>query len=582
MKSSGGIQQQHQLVYVHHYANVTSEKLCTHTLPKRGGGDNVYVLKEFEPKTPPNFYFTPLVLNKRNIMQRWETYISNCENISEPASETAIAIGDDDTLTGEDLFLLWALKNGKDGKLGKGKSYGGKNAVWSERAGLELCVFVHETHNAHPDIPLREWNTFFTNFGAEAKSSFLRWHKRCVYATKTRGYFHDLPHIEKDFHRIKLPSTVSVENEYLNKPLPIKLFPIFVKDRSSDVRTHLAVLHGLPEPISKILAEDDHLHVLYRLICNTETPPQNIALAVKKSTLILGNQTISSKKGRWSTSLVRRVSGVGTFFDSVISVHPNTPSPLLTQLVQRILQKDVQGANDRSILKAAYENPNMRKTHLRELCDKIKTDMENLHVVSNDLSERRENLLHTLHKKNMSKQVAGELTQTINQLDVELTRIKSRLGLLNDHITLLLTTGIGKRAEVLSKVFDEKLLRKELILGEIFNNLNSAKSESYYSEVGEMIAKTTKLTGSDLNKIYRTITRHTNENAFNGIPTTTFNNDVMRDLLIFSVLKNPNTTQATIFQHISRVEKAQPIEVLHKDTLSHFVYEYAKKRSTTH
>ena len=175
--------------------------------------------------------------------------------------------GDINEYTAEELETLWSLQNDKNGKLGKGKSVFGENAIWTRQDSERLINFVETVENHPPGVQSETWRVFFKNLGAVAKITHLDTYKPALRVKFDYDYALDgtLP---------SAGNTVQDNPEY--PPLPEKFFPVFTKDTSAAVRAATARRAGLPEPLMRGLARDKNIKVVYSLMLNAEVPTEII------------------------------------------------------------------------------------------------------------------------------------------------------------------------------------------------------------------------------------------------------------------------------------------------------------------
>ena len=220
------------------------------------------------PAASPSHF--PQQLTPRNIVNNWDDYLTKSEK--EDTGVQGDGFDAPQPVNGEpysleDLETLWMLKNGADGKLGKGKSISGDNKIWTEESNRNLVEFVATVEAAPPGVPTATWYKFFKNFGATAKQDFVAAHEAAP-RSKT-WYEYRYPNSDAFF--------MDVVERGEGKPLmPAKLFPVFLKDPSVWVRKRLAGLKGIPEVIVKLLSEDDRIDVAISLMENADTTGETL------------------------------------------------------------------------------------------------------------------------------------------------------------------------------------------------------------------------------------------------------------------------------------------------------------------
>lgn len=209
--------------------------------------------------TPPNHQlqhntnYSVALQGGTGVEQSWESYNRKTQPVTDAPAEDLYSL--------EELETLWLLKNGSDGKRAKGKNrHWGENRIWDEQSNANLIDFVHDIENNPPGVSVKTWRRFFKNFGTAAREDFLTAHKIAPRFSARQQRPYDLA----------FPTPPAPASEPEPKTLPLKMFPVFIKDPSHIVRSELASRSSIPEPVALAMAEDKHMMVLTHLARNGE------------------------------------------------------------------------------------------------------------------------------------------------------------------------------------------------------------------------------------------------------------------------------------------------------------------------
>lgn len=485
-------------------------------------------------------------LTFRNLVNQWDTYIENLSasntNLNENPTPFPVKSGTGG-YTAEDLAVLWELQNGKDGKQKKGTAGLTGEQIWGKESTQKLVELVQTIESHHPGVSTKEWRKFFSNFGANAKHDFLAAHKTAPRAP----IYRQLGITEsEEVSYLKNPKLTTHNTSAGDKPvLPLKLFPIFLKDTSEHVRQELVKKSGMPHELMKIIAEKGDFPTVLTLTHNSELPEEVVETIENRVTATINkqlnhiphhstqqteNEELVVQPFKVEKDTIWHADTNFSFIRINLARQPHLPRWVAEKYLTKLHPKEV------GIELQVCENPNVDATLVTA---KYEEKVKEVHNLERQLEEVMQTERTVGAQQNKS-------TQTMTILANERRQLTARISVKNGEIQKIVETGklpLHINVETL-KSLEHKTLK---------NTTNShhapftltpspAESEAKVNEFANFIANV-PLPPPELNKLYQ---RYKNSDL---------------DIIIAGIMKNPRTPQTIAQDFLTHVAEKTDTEM---------------------
>lgn len=253
-------------------------------------------------------------------VKTWDDHLNHITTLTDTSTGEGVEM-----YTVDNMLTLWTLMNGATGH---------PEGRWSPADSGELQEFINNTHEQFPNLPLETWEKFLSQFSGEAKMYTLGQYSE-VWEKKFKG----------------LEPVI----------LPEKLYPVFMADKSEDVRGSLVGKMNTPPEVTHALIDDGNMRAIVNIVNQDEVDKGTLERIVEAMPKVEQKMAKSGKKGEENAKMV------GTFLriKNQLAEHPHTPPHYLIELLRNPVTAYPAAANPstpiREVEKVATELYNFTK-----------------------------------------------------------------------------------------------------------------------------------------------------------------------------------------------------------------------------